>query len=170
MKYFYDPLQFEWTKILEKEYPTIKKEWARWPKFLRTPISHRQQSKLKEIKSWDLVSLMYREKPVWYLKYFFPSTYSLINKLPIFENLGFSTIYPGGKITKHCGWTDKIVRVHLAIDTNTNSALHCGNDSRSLKNGEILIFEDGHDHWAYNYGDRERTVLLFDVLKEDINL
>lgn len=172
MKYFHDITKFEWVKILEEAYPDIKKEWGRWPKWLQAPrtMFHYGRKLEANKEKWHVVPLMKRTKPLWFMRIFFPKTYALIKQIPVFENLSFSVFYPGTETVKHNGWSRDIVRVHLGIDMNNQSALHCENESVSLKNGEVLIFEDGEEHWAYNHGNRERTVLLFDVLKKDINL
>lgn len=169
---FHDPEQFAWVQTLRAAYPDVKREWERWPNWLRAPYTLlRNKYKLEAgAGKWDVVPLMNKSTPVWFMRFFFPKTYKLITDIPIFENLSFSVFYPGAETTKHRGWTDKIVRVHLAIDTHPNCTLHCVDESRTLKNGEVLVFEDGLEHWAYNHSDQERTVLLFDVLKESIGI
>lgn len=169
---FHDPEQFPWTKILKDAYPDIKREWERWPRWLRSPRTKYHLGRKLEVNDskWDLIPLMHRSRPRAIMRWFFPKTMQLINQLPIFENLAFSVFYPGTETIKHTGWSDTIVRVHLAIDTNEHCTLHCMDQSVTLKNGEVLVFEDGKEHWAYNHGSQERTVLLFDVLKTDIGI
>lgn len=169
---FYNPDDFEWVQILKDSYPAIKKEWNRFPKFFRRPRTDYFNGNIleKDNSKWDLVTLMIKDKPRWFMRLFFPATYSLIKKLPIFENLGFSIFYPGSETVKHTGWSNKIVRVHLAIDVNDQAGLNCAGEERKLKNGEVLIFQDYHEHFAYNHGNKERTVLIFDVLKSDVGI
>lgn len=172
MKYFHNPADFAWVQILKDAYPDVKREWERWPKWLRAPrtmFHYGRKLEANEAK-WHVVPFMNRTKPFWFMRLFFPKTYALIKKLPVFENLSFSIFYPGAETVKHQGWSKDIVRVHLGIDMNEQSALWCGDESISLKNGEVLIFEDGEEHYAYNHGKYERTILLFDVLKKDIGL
>lgn len=169
---FYDPAQFAWTNILKSHYPEIKQEWESSPVHLRLARAEYHYGKTleKNNSKWDLLMLMNRDKVQEHLRVFFPVTMSLIDKLPIFENLSFSVFYPRSETIPHKGWSTKILRVHLAIDTNSDAALCCGDRCVSLKNGEILIFEDGKEHYAYNRSHKERTVLLFDVLKSDLDL
>ena len=169
---FHNPADFDWVQILKDSYPAIKKEWNRFPKFFRTPRKYYHHGKTleKDNSKWEVVVLMIGDKPRWVMRLFFPVTYSLIQKLPIFENLAFSIFYPGSETVKHTGWSDKIVRVHLGIDMNDKAGLNCSGEEKKLKNGEVLIFEDCQEHFAYNHGDKERTVLVFDVLKSDIGI
>lgn len=156
---------------MQSHYLAIKEEWNLSPKHLRRPQNdiHRGKQLEKADSKWDLVLLMDRDKIVIDMQSFFPITMSLISKLPIYENLAFSVFYSGTETIPHKGWSTDIVRVHLAIDTNSSAALYCGGQSVSLKNGEILIFEDGEEHYAYNRSERERTVLMFDVLKKNLH-
>lgn len=171
-QYFYQPNQFGWTKILQSHYLAIKQEWHLSPKHIRRPQKeiHRGKTIEKADSKWDLVLLMDRDKVVADKRSLFPITMSLISQLPIYENLAFSVFYPGTETVPHKGWSKDIVRVHLAIETNSGAALCCGGQSVSLKNGEILIFEDGEEHYAYNRSDQERTILMFDVLKKNLQL
>ena len=169
---FHDPDQFEWVNLLRNAYPDIKREWERWPRWLRAARSrfhHGNKLEYNDSK-WDVVPLMNRNKPLFIMRWFFPKTMQLIDQIPVFENLSFSVFYPGAETIKHTGWTEAIVRVHLAIDTHEDCTLHCVDQSVTLKNGEVLVFEDGKEHWAYNHSNKERTVLLFDVLKKDIGI
>ena len=170
--FFYNPEQFVWTGVLKSHYQEIKQEWENSPLHLRRTRSsyHKGLTLEKNNSKWDLLMLMDRDKIQEDKLDFFPVTMSLINKLPIYENLSFSIFYPGAETIPHRGWSSKIVRVHLAIDTNPDAALCCGDQCVSLKNGEILIFEDSEEHYAYNHYHKERTILLFDVLKTDLDL
>ena len=166
-KYFHDPTQFSWVQTLYDLYPQIKSEWNNCPTSLRKPMTfYKHGLNIEETQDkWYLVPLMIRDQLCTEILNFFPATMSLVDKLPVHENLSFSVFYPGAKTTKHKGWSTDIVRVHLAVDTDGRSGLHCGDQCVYLKNGEVLIFEDGEEHYAFNDSDRERVVLIFDVLK-----
>ena len=170
VQYFYDPGLFEWTKTLRSYYNQIRHEWEKCPGYLKKPRCYLQKGPTLEVNNskWDLIVLMDRDKPNWELQSFFPITMSLLDQINIYENLAFSIFYPGTEIKPHKGHSKDILRVHLAIDTNDQAALVCGNQSRSLKNGEVLIFEDGEEHFAYNRSNRIRTILMFDVLKTSV--
>jgi beta-hydroxylase len=161
--YFYDTDKFAWSKIIVQAYPDIKKEWDRFPRFLRLRCSTGHHGQ------WDTVPLVQKSKKNW-RRFFFPKTYALLKKAPISDNLGFSIFYPGCETIKHTGWSKDYVRGQMGIDGNSQSALHCGNESKNLKNGEILMFEDSEEHFAYNRGATERIVLIFDMHKKDIGL
>ena len=169
-QYFYDPELFEWTKTVRAHYDQIRHEWENCPVHLRKPRRSLQKGPILEEKNsrWDLVTLMHRDKPQWELQSFFPITMSLIDTVNIYENLSFSIFYPGTETKPHRGWSKDIHRVHLAIDTTDHAALVCGGQTKILKNGEMLIFDDGEEHFAYNRSNHIRTILIFDVLKTSV--
>lgn len=171
MIYFYNPAQFMWVQTLKDLYPEIKKEWSRSPLSIRKPRTNYQESSL-ELKdsSWDIVPLLLRNQVQTEESKLFPLTSSLVNQVPVFENLLFSIFYPGTETVPHCGRSKDIVRVHLAIKTNDKAAVCCGGQCVSLNDGEVLIFEDGEEHYAFNKGNEERIVLIFDVLKTQIGV
>jgi aspartyl/asparaginyl beta-hydroxylase (cupin superfamily) len=172
MPYFYDPADFDWAQEVIKRYPDIRREWDRYPQFLRRPRYKLYLGRPLELNKneWDMVGLMVKGRRSFINSLVCPKTWELTKILPIKDNLGFSVFYPGMETVKHNGWSKDIVRCQLGIDMNEQSSLHCGTDSRSLRNGEMMIFEDSEEHWAYNHGNRERTVLIFDLLKRDIGL
>ena len=165
MKYFHDASRFPFTQTLKEYYPQIKEEFDRWPKWFKRSM---HQKYLIDQGSWKIIPLMNREKPISIINWFFPVTASLIKKLPVYENLTFSTFGPNTRLTPHNGHTDGIVRVHLGIHTNTQARLYVGEESCSITDGEVLVFEDGAEHYAENLADYDRTVLLFDMKKSDL--
>jgi aspartyl/asparaginyl beta-hydroxylase (cupin superfamily) len=180
MKYFYDVEKFAFTDILIEAYPKIKHEWDRTPKWLKRLMSKKANRYTTDGKenttlratqgNWSVLPIMTRHKTSWWVKYIFPTTYSLIDHINIFENLLFSVFAPNTEITEHVGWTDKIARVHLAIHTNEDASLEVLDEKTTLKDGEVLCFNDGVLHHAYNRSNKERVVLLFDYRIEQLGI
>lgn len=168
MKYFYDPNQFAFTKILKSQYANIKQEWQQAPLSVRQPRGtwHQGPKLEKGNGKWDVVLLMDRDQPISKMRDYFPVTMDLIDQIDIFENLAFSIFDAKTETIPHRGWSAEICRVHLAIDTNDQSALVCGDEKVVLRNSEVLVFDDYQEHYAYNHADTARTILLFDILKK----
>ena len=167
VKYFHNPDQFEFTEMLKLSYVNIKQEWSQAPRHIRRTQSTLEAPQIENIPSkWDVVFVIDRGRPVESMRRYFPVTMNLINTVKISQNLLFSVFYPGLELIPHLGFQD-ICRVHLGIDMNDQSALICGGEKRTLENGEVLVFEDGQEHYAYNKGSTERTILCFDILKAD---
>jgi hypothetical protein len=68
------------------------------------------------------------------------------------------------------GTEDKIGILTFSLVSKLSVYLDELKEEKKLKNGEVLIFEDCQEHFAYNHGDKERTVLVFDILKSDIGI
>jgi aspartyl/asparaginyl beta-hydroxylase (cupin superfamily) len=46
--------------------------------------------------------------------------------------------------------------------------LRVGNDRRSWREGELLVFDDTMEHEAWNESREERVVLLFDIWRPEL--
>jgi len=166
----YNPNDYYLTEILTELYPTIHKEYFRWHRFIKT-VRYRDflwKNDLEKSGNWSMVPLMKWHKPVWYQRFFFPKTYDLIKKIPIYENLMFSIYQPGTEVHPHNGWGDHYVRIHLGLQCNNQCDLIVNNTVYPERNNEVIMFDDSQLHYSYNRGSSERIILLFDILKEDL--
>lgn len=94
-----------------------------------------------------------------------PVTTRLVEKIPGMRMAGFSRLAPGTHIKPHCGyagWAQYVLRCHLALQVNDECALRVGPETRKWKQGRTLVFCDATEHEAWNFGERERVVLLLD--------
>ncbi len=77
---------------------------------------------------------------------------------------------PKSTIGKHRGDTNAIYRCHLGIDI-PDKIPQCGFDvegnKKSWKRGELLVFCDAKEHYAWNNTDKPRIIFLFDVIREE---
>lgn len=100
----------------------------------------------------------------------FPQTLKILGELPEIVTIYFSTIKGGAKLRPHYGDTDATYRIHLGIDIPEglpNCGLEVGGIIKGWSNGKTLIFNDAHYHTAWNLTDKDRTVLIIDVLKPE---
>ncbi len=74
-----------------------------------------------------------------------------------------SRLRPGTHIPPHHGATNTRVICHLPLVIPDNCAIRVGNDTRTWKPGELIIFDDTVEHEAWNRSDQDRIVLIFDV-------
>lgn len=82
-------------------------------------------------------------------------------------NAGYSRMAPGTVITPHVGYTDDVLRLHIGLDCPVgNCAIQVGEEVRTWCNGEVLLFDDTIEHSAWNLTDRDRVILLVDLVKE----
>ena len=82
-------------------------------------------------------------------------------------NAGYSRMAPGTVIEPHEGYTSDVLRLHIGLDCPWGEcAIQVGDQVRSWSNGEVLLFDDTIEHSAWNLTDRDRVILLVDLVKE----
>src|SRR3546814_9157183 len=58
---------------------------------------------------------------------------------------------------------------HLPLIVPDGCALRVGAETRGWREGELLIFDDSFEHEAWNRGGSDRTILLFEIWRPDID-
>ena len=111
-----------------------------------------------------------------------PTTLNVLQLIPNVVNAGFSTLKANTYIKPHKGYTNKVLRYHLGIKIPLHIKYECGliiyNDENSdneivdlrnnyfkWENNKAFCFDDTKKHSAHNYTNKDRTVLIVDVLK-----
>lgn len=97
-----------------------------------------------------------------------PKTTALIESVPGLVSAGFSSMTPGTVITPHVGYTSKVLRCHVGLDSNQDCAIRVGNEVRGWDPGTCFVFDDTIQHEAWNKGQTTRIILLLDF-KRSIN-
>jgi beta-hydroxylase len=80
----------------------------------------------------------------------------------------FSILSPGKHIPAHRGPYKGVIRVHLGLKVpgpKEQCRIRVGNDYRHWEEGEVMLFDDTHDHEVWNDTDGERVVLFLDVVR-----
>lgn len=80
----------------------------------------------------------------------------------------FSRLTPGTHIQPHHGMLNTRLICHLPLIVPVGCGLRVGPETRSWREGEMLIFDDSFEHEAWNRGDSDRTILLFEIWRPDI--
>ncbi|MGH8496663.1 MAG: aspartyl/asparaginyl beta-hydroxylase domain-containing protein [Gammaproteobacteria bacterium] len=76
----------------------------------------------------------------------------------------FSVLEPHTRIPAHHGSVNGRLIVHLPLIVPENcGGLRVGDETRSWREGECLIFDDSFAHEAWNDSDETRVVLIFDI-------
>lgn len=81
----------------------------------------------------------------------------------------FSRLTPGTHIQPHHGMLNTRLICHLPLIVPDDCGLRVGAETRSWREGELLIFDDSFEHEAWNRGTRDRTILLFEIWRPDID-
>lgn len=81
----------------------------------------------------------------------------------------FSRLTPGTHIQPHHGLLNTRLICHLPLIVPEGCGLRVGAETREWKVGELTIFDDSFEHEAWNRGTSDRTVLLFEIWRPDID-
>jgi hypothetical protein len=81
----------------------------------------------------------------------------------------FSRLTPGTHIQPHHGLLNTRLICHLPLIVPEDCAIRVGAETRAWREGELMIFDDSFEHEAWNRGTSDRTVLLFEVWRPDID-
>ena len=82
----------------------------------------------------------------------------------------WSLLTPGTHIRPHNGLLNTRLICHLPLIVPDGCGLRVGAETRSWREGELLIFDDSFEHEAWNHGASDRTVLLFEIWRPDIDI
>lgn len=99
-----------------------------------------------------------------------PVTSKLLTDLPDVLTGMFSILQPGKEIPAHTGPNKAVLRYHLPLVVPTSDVDVCGirvgDQRRSWHLGEPLLFDDTHEHEAWNLSNEVRVVLFLDVKRK----
>jgi aspartate beta-hydroxylase len=84
----------------------------------------------------------------------------------------FSTMHPGTQIAPHYGACNIKLRCHfpLFVPKEGKSYLRVGHETKTWKEGEMIMFDDTYEHEAGNLSkNEERVILLIDIWHPDLS-
>jgi aspartyl/asparaginyl beta-hydroxylase (cupin superfamily)/Tfp pilus assembly protein PilF len=98
-----------------------------------------------------------------------PETVAALDLAPLVRIPGrgptafLSRLRPGAYIPPHHGATNTRLIAHLPLIIPRDCAIRVGNDTRTWREGELIVFDDTVEHEAWNRSDETRLVLIFDI-------
>ncbi|KQZ71950.1 hydroxylase [Sphingopyxis sp. Root214] len=81
----------------------------------------------------------------------------------------FSRLTPGTHIQPHHGLLNTRLICHLPLIVPDGCGIRVGAETRGWREGEMLMFDDSFEHEAWNRGTSDRTILLFEIWRPDID-
>jgi len=81
----------------------------------------------------------------------------------------FSRLKPGTHIAPHHGMLNTRLICHLPLIVPEGCGLRVGAETRAWEEGRLTIFDDSFEHEAWNRGSSDRTVMLFEIWRPDID-
>jgi beta-hydroxylase len=113
---------------------------------------------------WDVLALYGSGRPDAAALAGCPATARALAAVPDMQQALFSCLAPGARIAPHAG-APGIARVHLGLFAEPGrSGWRVGGQERLCVAGEVVAFEDGCVHEAWNESEQPRVTLLFDTL------
>jgi ornithine lipid ester-linked acyl 2-hydroxylase len=166
---FFDTADFPWVERLEAGFPQIRAELdevlryhADLPNFQDISTD---QAQLTDDDRW---------KTFFFYGYGFkagknvdrcPDTDRLLGEIPGMTTAMFSILSPHKKIPPHGGPYKGVLRFHLGLlvpEPVDACGIRVGQDIRHWREGQSLVFDDTHEHEAWNDTDGVRVVLFVD--------
>jgi aspartate beta-hydroxylase len=174
---YFDPRLFPWVPFYEKCFAEIRRELQA----LLTSARGRERVFATEALEEQYIGGD-TVRPTWEGYYFYrhgvrrqdnclacPMTAAALDAISLIrirehapETL-FSILSPGTHLRPHYGVTNARVVSHLPIIIPENCALRVGGETRSWREGEIILFDDTYEHEAWNESTKTRVVLIADV-------
>lgn len=169
---FFEPAEFAWVAEVESacaairaELDEVLQEREAVPNF--QDISSDQRGLTSDDRWKTLVFYVYGH-PVPENCARCPQTVRVLNDIPGMKTAMFSIMSAGKHIPPHKGPCAGVLRYHLGLkipDPPDSCGIRVGGDVRNWQEGASLVFDDTHEHEAWNDSQGERVVLFVDVAR-----
>lgn len=95
----------------------------------------------------------------------------ILAKLPYKPYIAaLSSLEPGTEILPHVGISNDVLRFHLGLVCPQPCGIRINGIDHTWHEGEWLIFNDMHEHSAWNKSDSVRIVFILDFYKSDLSI
>jgi beta-hydroxylase len=160
---FLNPDDFPFLKTIKDAYPMILKEFHA---AVDETAKQWDDTRIHNGK-WETIVFKYEGEDKPDMKAKFPEFSAFFDNLPVrIFTYGFSIMRAGCEIIPHTNDNIGILRSHLCLFTNPEAKLVVNNEARAWTPGEFFVFDDSNEHAAYNRGDTDRAILLFDFYRD----
>ena len=179
---FYQRREFPWAAALEAATPRIRAELQALlasgsgfePYIRRVPDRPNFGNPLLENPAWSAAYLVRDGLEVTPNALRCPETMAALREVPLCRIAArtpavlFSLLRPGTRIRPHHGFTNARLIGHLPLLVPESCSLRVGNETRSWREGELVVFDDSIEHEAWNSSNELRVVLLFDIWRPEL--
>jgi len=171
-----------WTNDIEAAYGDIRAEYeaalandiTQYP-YVSEDVETPQWGGLRGKMDWSALYLHFNAQVTDEASHF-PKTLDALQSAPLVNRNGapletfFSTLKPGAYIPPHYGLTNSRLTVHLPLIVPEGCEIRVGEGMHQWEAGKIIGFDDSFEHEAWNRGDSDRTVLIFETHHPDLSL
>jgi ornithine lipid ester-linked acyl 2-hydroxylase len=169
---FFEATDFPWTRTVEDGWPAIRAELDRvledrelLPNFQDISVDQASITNDDRWKTYFLYGYGFRSQANCERC---PETARLCAAIPGMKTAFFSILSPQKHIEAHRGPYKGVLRYHLGLkipEPVDGCRIRVGDDVRGWSEGGSLIFDDTHDHEAWNETDGVRVVLFVDFVR-----
>jgi aspartyl/asparaginyl beta-hydroxylase (cupin superfamily) len=167
---FYDVEKLPGTKILRENYAAIRKEVVAYYEAHGGEIGANFTPYAYEEKGWRTVNLY-----SYFLRYEenckkFPVVDSVVRQIPGMCLAQIAVLDPHTRIKAHFGDTNVIVRSHLGLVVPgdlPDIGIQVRRERQCWKEGDVLALQIANRHYAWNFTDRHRIVLVVDTFRPE---
>lgn len=96
-----------------------------------------------------------------------PAAAALVDRLSrtwILGSAGFYLLGPRSHVRPHSGLRAGFLRAHVGLICPDGCALRVGDETRAWRDGEVLVFDDGFEHEAWNPTGATRCIFQIDFV------
>jgi aspartyl/asparaginyl beta-hydroxylase (cupin superfamily) len=179
---FYDPADFAWTRALADALPAIRAEAEAVmahgagiaPYVEADPDRPNKGHALLADARWSAFHLFKGGQPIENHAARCPATMAALAAAPLPRIAGtapmalFSILAPHTHIPPHTGMLNTRLICHLPLIVPDGCRLRVGAETRDVRAGEVLLFDDSIEHEAWNDSDAPRAILLFEVWRPEL--
>ena len=159
----YDASGFPFTAALERAWPAIRAELDALPAaaFQDSPDSLTTVEPPYDERGWQWCALVHEQPGAPPMAARCPATLQALAAVPGLVNAGFSRFRPGTHLYPHAGERTGVLRCHLPLRVPVGDvAIRFGARTATWNEGRCLVFDDRHEHEAWNRSAGDRVVLI----------
>jgi len=179
---FYDPADFAWMAALAAALPAIRAEaeavmahGAGIAPYVEADADRPNKGHaLLADARWSAFHLFRNGLPIADHAARCPATMAALDQAPLPRITGtapmalFSILAPHTHIPPHNGMLNTRLICHLPLIVPDGCRLRVGAETRDVRAGEVLLFDDSIEHEAWNDSDAPRAILLFEVWRPEL--
>lgn len=182
---YFEASEFPWAAAMEAAVPAIRNELLAYmssgpASFSPYMVSDSDRPRtefhgLHDNPAWSTLDLWEKGQPVSGLARQFPKTMAAVEStdLPHIStrapNVLFSKLSAGARIPPHHGMLNTRLVCHLPLVVPPGCGFRVGGETRQWEEGKLLIFDDTIEHEAWNDGTSDRTILIFDTWRPELD-
>lgn len=169
---FFNPSDFPWVRDVESDWKEMRRELDR----LMVAIDalpgfeeiQNEQSHITDDRRWKIFPLF--AYGTWMERNALrcPITARALRKIPSLQAAMFSIMQAHKELPPHRGVYGGVLRYHLGLKVPQppgQCGIRVGKEVAYWDEGKSMIFDDAHDHAAWNHSSEDRAVLFVDFTR-----